>query len=541
MARSKPISIGARGSCCRQYQGREGFWFEKNVARLKREWPSAFRSSTIRERCVDALGRPATTKAVALEYCLRRCNEINRQVEGLKEGPKALSPDDVATTGTALANNVAETIRNTIPLDNFDAVKIKGLSEWQRWQEEPPVDLLLENPDANWGELLDWLSDPDLDAIHNAFDKGLAVSGLNLKAESTNAARAAYSHALQRWAGEALLAQQAGSTKAPKPKGIKRAISIDALCELSVKKSWHAKSTIAGVRNALKKLMTWAENHHGIKMLASLQPDHLREYSSALYEIQPRSARKDLGYLISIYNCGIQYNVLPDPSPCVGIIRPKREHRRRRAKTVDDNKSMSAEELSRLDNEMARDPQFDIYLIQRFTGARQQEVAGLRQCDFVIKNGHRCIAIWPHEKRGMGTEGDEGGIKTQNSIRFIPLPAALDQLWKRHHSKCNTQAFERTSKERHFGENYRRRQWDAAKRVAVPSGTHAMRHTIHQTLIDDGINPEVVKMITGKMLSISDYLHANIDNMKLALERFEELRPLATNQAPLKAACLMTR
>ena len=54
-----------------------------------------------------------------------------------------------------------------------------------------------------------------------------------------------------------------------------------------------------------------------------------------------------------------------------------------------------------------------------------------------------------------------------------------------------------------------------------------MRDTIHQTLIDDGINPEIVKMVTGKKLSISDYLHTNIDNMKLALEHFAKLRPLA--------------
>jgi hypothetical protein len=45
-------------------------------------------------------------------------------------------------------------------------------------------------------------------------------------------------------------------------------------------------------------------------------------------------------------------------------------------------------------------------------------------------------------------------------------------------------------------------------------------------LIDDGVNSDVVKMVTGKELSISDYLHANLDNMKLAVERFAELRPL---------------
>ena len=54
-----------------------------------------------------------------------------------------------------------------------------------------------------------------------------------------------------------------------------------------------------------------------------------------------------------------------------------------------------------------------------------------------------------------------------------------------------------------------------------------MRDTIHQTLIDDGINPEIVKMVTGKKLSISDYLRAKIDNLKLALEHFAKLRPLA--------------
>ena len=207
----------------------------------------------------------------------------------------------------------------------------------------------------------------------------MAVSGLVLTAESANATRAAYTHALQRWAG-GIASARGWSHEGPKPRGLNKP-SHRNLCELSVKKSWHANRQYGSTKR-LKKLMRWAEKHHGIKLLASLQPDHLREYSSALYEGQPKSASKDLGYLISIYNCGIQYNVLPAPSPCSGIIRPKREHRRRGAKTVDNNKSMSAEELCRLDTAMAKDPQLDIYLIQRFTGARQQEIAGLRKMRF---------------------------------------------------------------------------------------------------------------------------------------------------------------
>ena len=44
--------------------------------------------------------------------------------------------------------------------------------------------------------------------------------------------------------------------------------------------------------------------------------------------------------------------------------------------------------------------------------------------------------------------------------------------------------------------------------------------------IDDGTHPDVVKMITGKKLSISDYLHANLNNMKESIERYAERRPL---------------
>jgi len=527
LARSKSISIGERGSCCRQYVGREGFWFEKNVAHLRKQWPAAFKTSTMRERCLDHLGQPATKEAVALEYCLRRRNEIDRDVEKLKAGPRALSPDDVATTGSALANRTAMALRGRIPLQSLDAEKIQRLQEWWRWQTEAPVDLLLQRPDADWGELTELANDQQLQAINAAFDEALSASGLLLKDDSKEATRAVYLQELQRWAGEALLARASGTTKAPKPKGTTRTISIDALCDLSVREGWHAKSSRAGVRNALRKLMEWADENHGLELLASLQPEHLREYSSALWKHQPKSARKDLGYLKSIYDCGIQNDVLPSPSPCSGIVRPKREHRRQRAKTIDKNKSMSAEQLQALDAAMANDPQVDIYWLQRFTGARLQEIAGLRKCDFVLKGGYRCIAIQPHEGRGLGTNGQSDGLKTTNSIRYIPLPSALDGLWKKHQAKSEEPAFERTSKERSWGENYRSRQSNAAIRVGLPSGSHALRDTLHQTLKDAREDSDVIKMITGKKLSISDYLHDNLDNMKKAIEKYAELRPLS--------------
>ncbi len=276
--------------------------------------------------------------------------------------------------------------------------------------------------------------------------------------------------------------------------------------------------------------MRWASAEHGIKLLAAMQPEHLQDYSSFLYEHQPKSARKDLGYIRSAFECGIQFNVLPKPNPCEGIIRPKRELRQRVAKTLENKKSMSLEELHRLDAAMAGDPQVDIYWLQRFTGARQQEVAGLRKCDFVIKNGFRCIAIEPHEGRGMGANGQASGLKTPNSRRFVPLPKLLNCLWERNSGDGIEPCFPKTQKERAWGENYRRRQTDNAKKAGVPTGTHALRDTIHQTLIEDGIIPDVVMMITGKKLSISDYLHTSLEKMKEAVERYAVLMPLAEQE-----------
>jgi len=113
---------------------------------------------------------------------------------------------------------------------------------------------------------------------------------------------------------KAQTAKAKGVPKASKPDGTARTVSINGLCKLvSPEAMAHGVGTIPGVRNALVKLMRWVEEGHGVKLLASLQPEHLREYSMTLYENQPKSARKDLEYIRSIYDCDIQNDVLPSP------------------------------------------------------------------------------------------------------------------------------------------------------------------------------------------------------------------------------------
>ena len=483
----------------------------------------------MRERCLDHLRLPTNQKDVALEYCQRRKNEIARYVESLKKSPSRLLPDDAIALGEAIASGVALKMQRQMALPEIPVEKIERLKQWQEAQEIAPVDLLLANPDGDWGELLFFPLDQDLENIDQAFEKALKKTNQRLDAASKATAKAAFTETLQKWSKKAGEDKTRGKLKAPKPDKPAAIISIEALCALSKKKQWHGASTIPGVKNALAKMMRWVESEYGIKLLAALIPEHLQAYSAFIYEHQPKSARKDLGYIRSAYACGIQYDVLPKPNPCEGIIRPKRELRQRAAKSLENKKSMSLEELHRLDEGMRDDPQADIYWIQRFTGARQQEIAGLRKCDFVVKNGIRCIAIEPHEHRGMGANGQASGLKTANSRRFVPLPSILHNLWTKYHGSTATQCFARSEKERAWGENYRSRQAAKAKQLNVPTGTHALRDTIHQTLIDDGVIPDVVMMITGKKLSISDYLHPNLEKMKEAIERYATLRPLCAN------------
>jgi len=175
---------------------------------------------------------------------------------------------------------------------------------------------------------------------------------------------------------------------------------------------------------------------------------------------------------------------------------------------------------------MMADQQVDLYLLQRFTGARQQEVAGLRQCDFLEKVGIKCIAIKAHEERGLGVDGQTSGIKTLQSLRLIPLPEVLHSLWEQMKGDSKMACFPRQPNERHFGENYRSRFHDKAKRKGLPSGTHCLRETLIQTLTANDVREYTVRCITGKAMPMADYVHADLPKMAEAVELYSKLMPI---------------
>jgi len=546
LVRGKSISIAPRGSCCRQYEGRQGFWFEKNVVPQHRLWPEAFPESFIRERCLDAFGRPASTKHDALEYCHRRRNEIQRQIDGLKAGPRDLAPDDVNSLAAALANRTAMALRDEVPLQRLPVETLARLRQslplWQEHERKAPVDRMIEAVEDG-GSLVDALNEtyevwasgalsgldrPTMDAVAVAFDQALSTSGTLLEPQTRKMVEAAYASKLAHWGSSAGEAQQKGQTKAPKPKGASKVVTIEALCELSLAEDWHGPTTIPGVRNALNKLMAWAASAHGITLIASIQQEHMKEYALLLRKSQPKSARKDLSYLSSILQCGIDFDLLPGPNPCEGIPKIKRSDRKRVAKTVESNKTLTHEQLQLIDNLMEADQQYDLYLLQRFTGARQQEVAGLRHCDFTEKCGIKGIAIEAHEERGLGVDGQTSGIKTLQSLRFIPLPSVLHPLWERLKSTTTAPCFPKKANERRYGENYRARFHDKTKRRGLPSGTHCLRETLIQTLTANDVREYTTRCVTGKAMPMPDYVHADIPKMAEALELYSRLMPLAT-------------
>ena len=544
MARGKAISIGPRGSCCRQYEGRPGFWFEKNLAPQHRLWPEAFPETFVRERCLDALGRTASTKADALEYCHRRRNELQRQVDGLQAGPQELSPDDVGSFAAALANRTAMALRDEMPLPTLPVETLSRLKQalplWQEHEMKAPVDRMIEAEErggqmvdaleetwAVWASgTLDGLDRETMDAVSKGFDEALKASGTLLKPRTRQAVEAVYAAKLANWAGIAEDFQKQGHSKAPKPKGAMKVITVETLCEKSLEEDWHSPATIPGVRNALNKLMAWAASSHGITMVASIQQEHMREYALALRKSQPKSARKDLSYLSAILQCGIDHGLLSGPNPCQGIPQVKRSDRMRVAKSVDGHKTLTLEELQQIDVLMKSDSQYELYLLQRFTGARQQEVAGLRPCDFIEKGGIKCISIEPYDQRGLGVKGQESGIKTPQSVRFIPLPEVLHPLWEKLKGTSKMPFFPKQKNERTFGENYRSRFHDKTKRRGLPSGTHSLRETLIQTLTTNDAREYIIRCITGKAMPMPDYVHADLPKMASALELYSNIMPI---------------
>ena len=432
-----------------------------------------------------------------------------------------------------LAARTAGIVHKEVPLHQLDTDKLEALKDllpyWQRWREEAPVDLLLEAPDADWGRLLDFANDQQMTLVSHVFDEALQARGAVISPSSMAAVKAGYVRALARWGQEAGDAKGAGAVKAPPPAGGSNPlVTAEELVQMSLEEGWQGPTTIPNVRKSMRKLMDWAKREKGIQLPSALKGEHLAEFARQLRRDQPKVAKTDIYNISGLFNHAIDHKVLAGPNPCQEIRSLPRQAKLTRTpkKTRNEEKYISIDDMKIIDSFTRKDKQFNLYLLQRLTGTRQQEIAGIRHCDFGEQMGIKGVFIEAHAEREHGINGQKGGLKNLQSERFIPLPTVLHELWKKYSSKSKEMVFPLQGKEPRYGENYRSRLENKCASRGLPTCTHCSRKCITQDLTANGIRDYVVECICGRDLPIPDYLHEDLGKFAEAVELYARLRPI---------------
>ena len=192
-----------------------------------------------------------------------------------------------------------------------------------------------------------------------------------------------------------------------------------------------AKSTVINWRSKLKALATWAKTD----FLAELTKSQAIEYKNYLLAMgqEPSSVKNNIACLNAFWNWGLENEIiktnvwaglkkrLPDP----------------------DKKPLPPQEVFDAATEKARttspwrktiDYQF---LIQRYTGCRMGEAAGLRHCDIDLEK--KMVSFWEWEKL-VRYKKIRGGKRAEKQIRrfktgkkderVLPMSSALYEVLK---------------------------------------------------------------------------------------------------------------
>jgi integrase len=177
-------------------------------------------------------------------------------------------------------------------------------------------------------------------------------------------------------------------------------------------------------------------------------------------------------------------------------------------KTIDNNLVISRDKGMEINRKMllsksGKDRSYDVFVLLAMTGARIQEIAGLRGCDFVKRRAggkdYFCIQITAWSERGHGAlTGMSGGLKTTASVRVVPLPSCAHELWERYADENNKNAaFPRerpTNPEQPWGGNLRKRMSDKCGKLQ----SKCWRETMINNATNAGISYRAAEMVTGK-------------------------------------------
>lgn len=559
--RAKRVSSAPRGLGLYRREGREGFFFVKNLAAQAKTYPGRIKPIYLDEWIKSPTGQLITAQKAAEAYCHRRNAEIQEMLLSLKGETISYSGSDLEGIASTLAEKWIRGKQRGLNLQALNVDRMEQLAKaavmsnlhgkttwaeafawWNSWGEDeegdqsgpakyPPISGTEISEEADKLQKLCWQegfrpSRDDLLEILTRFSMLISEHSITAKSE-----------------------QAKGLLVPPSAKAGGKGFSWQSLMEAKGSEGMAAGS-MKEISRALERLKGWMSNKHQLSLPTGLDVELAIAYRSFLFGeengLKHSTASKEIRYLSSVW-ASAERQQLIEANPWTSLPKNRRMRMKVRLdarKTPDDNKILSPEKVAEIhrrmnaDSKGRKDPSFDVFFIQAVTGTRIQEVAGLRKCDFTKRsiNGkhYHCIEIRPWSGRGFSVMGDRGGIKTAQSERVIPLPDAALSIWKKHTDPANTDpAFpqeEPKNDKQHWGDRLSRRMRD---KIPEFQGTHSWRETMINNLVNAGYSNRIVEMLTGKTghTPLNQYTSDDLASMQKAINEHASYLNLPPHQA----------
>ena len=541
--RAERVSSAPRGLGLYRRAGRSGFFFVKNLAVQAKKYPERIKPAFIDEWIKRADGSLVTSQKEAETYCLRRNAQIQDMLLSLAGEIIHYSGSDIEGISRQLAEQWIRSKQRGVNLQQMEIERLRliaryGCKEIANILRESNSGGLMVLQEVKNNQILRQppIRPEELEAEARKIEQLCWNSGHRPSENQLDQITVRFSELVQEHLKEAMSERNKGSFEPPKPKLERTGASWQQLIEAK-KAEGGASGTFKGLESSIKRLQNWLVKQHGVKLPSIIDAEIAQAYRGWLFGgesgLAYTTAGKEMRYLNGVFNAGLRQKMITT-NPFQNLPKDRRSsmHQKLEArKTFNKNKAMSTEDANVVFTTMAkdkrgqRDPGYDIFFLQSITGARIQEIAGLRKCDFSQHsfNGanYKCIDIKPWSERGFGVMGQRGGLKTVQSERVIPLPKLAEPLWRKYHQSDSTEpAFpsEKPSGKGNWGDNLKRRM---KSKIPTFKGTHAWRETLIQNLQGDNIQQRIVEMVTGKSShsTLSDYYSDDLRLMAEALER----------------------
>ena len=534
MGRDKPTRVEGtpRGLGLYRRQGREGFFFIKNWSHIAREFPGSLeRNGQYDEWIKRPDGSLVDNLKEAKAYCQRRCGELELRKLSITKPAVHYSGEDLEAIAQTVADKWIRAWQRGTNLQELD------LELWQAFMEGMQGANELRAQDCQFKFWFAFKSSEvilDLREEEQKLKRLIWDEGYRPKPDQLPLILMRFGSHLLTHIKDAEERRELGELQPPRPTFTRKSQTWKGL--LKAKESEDiAEGTMKGINTAVSRLEKWAAEKYQVKLPSSIDSNMALEYREVLTHssgLSISSARKELRYLSSTFSAGVKSRLLSE-NPFAALPKDRQSAMKNRLatrKTLDLNNVVDRERGEEINKKMLRDskgkkdPSYDVFILQAMTGARIQEIAGLRGCDFVMrkagKTDYYCIQITAWEQRGHGALNQRGGLKTLQSDRIVPLPKCGRSIWERYADKNNRgAAFPKEtphSPRQPWGERLTRRM----REKCSPFQTKAWRETLINNATNAGISYRAVEMVTGKTgeSSVVQYTSDDLEVMQRVVD-----------------------